>query len=346
MNAANAIVAKAVLLGGYQWHLPPDLAYGPAGSVADPDASRLRLFEDGMDLGPANCSHGDIEKLGGGRFSHWADGLRFSTSDGSDPNENGRRYSFALARPKLKVAGFGGCHTHAALQSLAARGFVKIIAIADRPVHSIEEVGAVVDFSGPAPQVDVLVIEPSSPINFLLGERCIPRSDLSGKVFDPIIQLGPEEAKHCKRWVNQGLIRANEAARLASAEALKPLYRLPRFSDVPLLDILDNLRARPTTAQIQLEGVKALGAHYNASSVLVITSPNAYLPDGRPLTWPGNFPREIGLVCEEEAVPVLHSSSLVKRYGVAVALEDDHVHFKDDFGARYGDAILERLLRD
>ena len=54
--------------------------------------SRLRLWEDDVELGPGHSLHDDIRRLGRGRFSHWGDTLYFSSSDGSDPTTNGRAY--------------------------------------------------------------------------------------------------------------------------------------------------------------------------------------------------------------------------------------------------------------
>lgn len=70
--------------------------------------SPLRLFENGKPLGPAHASHTDIRTLGRGRYSHWQrmtgsgphpklTSLWFSTSDNTDPNDNGRTYE-ALIR--------------------------------------------------------------------------------------------------------------------------------------------------------------------------------------------------------------------------------------------------------
>ena len=68
----------------------------PPQPVSDSEGlSRVRVFEDDVELGPAHCGHDEIRELGGGRFSHWGDNLYFSTSDDSDPRENGRRYRFA-----------------------------------------------------------------------------------------------------------------------------------------------------------------------------------------------------------------------------------------------------------
>jgi hypothetical protein len=55
-------------------------------------ASTLQLREDGRPLGPAHCSHDEVRRLGGGRYSHWGNLLYFSASDNSDASSNGRSY--------------------------------------------------------------------------------------------------------------------------------------------------------------------------------------------------------------------------------------------------------------
>jgi hypothetical protein len=55
--------------------------------------SPVVIYEENKPLGPAHSNFADISKLGHGRFTYWiGQGLLFSTSDGSDPNRNGRRY--------------------------------------------------------------------------------------------------------------------------------------------------------------------------------------------------------------------------------------------------------------
>lgn len=58
------------------------------------DVSTLRIFEDGVELGPAHSLHRDIRELGEGRFSHWHTNLYFSASDNTDPRTNGRTYQY------------------------------------------------------------------------------------------------------------------------------------------------------------------------------------------------------------------------------------------------------------
>ena len=60
--------------------------------------SRLRLYEDGVQLGPAHTAHVSIRDHGHGTFSHWSGSLVFSSSDNTDPRTNGRRYTAAVPR--------------------------------------------------------------------------------------------------------------------------------------------------------------------------------------------------------------------------------------------------------
>lgn len=76
--------------GGYAWH-----AFVGHGDLADDVSSNLsplELFEDDRLLGPAHVLHDTIRASGLGGFSHWRDGLYFSTSDNTSPQSNGRRY--------------------------------------------------------------------------------------------------------------------------------------------------------------------------------------------------------------------------------------------------------------
>jgi hypothetical protein len=76
---------------GRCWLLPVDVE-GPCDTVDASSTSSLRLFEDDRELGPAHALHADIRATGGGGYSHWGDWVYLSTSDGTDPNTNGRRY--------------------------------------------------------------------------------------------------------------------------------------------------------------------------------------------------------------------------------------------------------------
>ncbi|MCA6118678.1 hypothetical protein J6524_27925 [Bradyrhizobium sp. WSM 1738] len=55
--------------------------------------SPIIIYEGHHPLGPAHSTFENISRIGRGHFAHWTDqGFVFSTSDGSDPNRNGRLY--------------------------------------------------------------------------------------------------------------------------------------------------------------------------------------------------------------------------------------------------------------
>jgi hypothetical protein len=62
-------------------------------SNANPERSKLLLYENGKILGPAHTLHDIIRQEGRGTYSHWNKQVLFSASDNSDPRSNGRAYS-------------------------------------------------------------------------------------------------------------------------------------------------------------------------------------------------------------------------------------------------------------
>lgn len=80
-------------VNGHCWRAePPHELFPESDDVTDPSRSCLALQEEGRELGPPHTAHQLIESSGGGAFSHWAGEFRFSSSDNTDPNGNGRTY--------------------------------------------------------------------------------------------------------------------------------------------------------------------------------------------------------------------------------------------------------------
>lgn len=80
--------------GGVAWiaKLPAELWHATDNNDF-PKRSSLCLQENGTELGPAHSVHATIQTSGDGRYSFWMDVVYFSSTDGSDPNTNGRVYS-------------------------------------------------------------------------------------------------------------------------------------------------------------------------------------------------------------------------------------------------------------
>ncbi len=77
---------------GFAWTASVPDASRFADNAGHPQRSMLQVTEDGARLAGPHAAHDDIRHLGGGRFSHWNDIVMFSTSDNTNPNQNGRRY--------------------------------------------------------------------------------------------------------------------------------------------------------------------------------------------------------------------------------------------------------------
>ena len=83
-------------LRDHLYWLPLKFKAPPGDDEDNPLRSHVRLFESGRELGPPHAFHKEIASRGGGRFSHWQEGLFFSSSDNTSPNENGRRYTLLV----------------------------------------------------------------------------------------------------------------------------------------------------------------------------------------------------------------------------------------------------------
>ena len=88
---------------GHAYYIYPFNVLHGGDTASNGSYSKLRLFENGVELGPAHTQHVTIQASGGGRFSHWYSSLYFSASDNSDPRTNGRSYSIAI--PSSEVSG-------------------------------------------------------------------------------------------------------------------------------------------------------------------------------------------------------------------------------------------------
>jgi hypothetical protein len=94
-------VSGAASDGGYSYIL--GYTFGtPADNSSFNKQSTLRLFENGLEIGPAHSLHADIRNKGAGRFSHWSrtdgtgESIRFSASNNTNPRTNGKKYSYCL----------------------------------------------------------------------------------------------------------------------------------------------------------------------------------------------------------------------------------------------------------
>ncbi len=353
---------------GLEWLLPlPEGDFGPSDDADAPARSRLILSEDGSPLSP-HAIHSEIVALGQGRFSHWGGWLRFSSSDGSDPNINGRVYSVDrsdAARPSLLA--LGSCHMHAAVRALARQDKVEPVwsspALSYSPGETLQllrHFSGEDEISGELTDI-ALSAPPAGGLSTLLGaaeyaavefsaltdiEMCglrLIRSRVDDILLAPLVALGPAEGAVARKWYIYGLLRRNEKARSAAVEEMLPL--LDRVPDLhPLArQVLLMARGRPSTIDQALDDFSAITGMLGASRVALMLSHNLFSPRGDPVSWDGYFPEEMKAAAMGRGIRAFLSCDVVLAAGVEAAMESDLLHFRPSLDAAIGSAILATL---
>ncbi|MDR1241378.1 MAG: class I SAM-dependent methyltransferase [Deltaproteobacteria bacterium] len=81
------------------WEAPLPQWAALSDSHEAPTGSPLLLWEDGVPLSWPHCFYEAMRRFGAGRYRHWGSSLYFTSSDGTDPNANGRVYTCSLDIP-------------------------------------------------------------------------------------------------------------------------------------------------------------------------------------------------------------------------------------------------------
>lgn len=83
-------------------YLPKIIPLGD--SPANQVNSKIHLFENETEIGPAHTIHSKIRSAGSGAYSHWEDKLYFSSTDNSSPLKNKRTYHILVPTVKTSEA--------------------------------------------------------------------------------------------------------------------------------------------------------------------------------------------------------------------------------------------------
>lgn len=353
---------------GLEWLLElPEGEFGPSDGAEAPWRSRLLLHEDGVALS-GHSIHSEIAMLGRGRFSYWAGWLRFSSSDGSNPNVNGRVYSIELkegARPTLLA--LGSCHMHSAIRALVRDDKVEQVwsnpGLSYSPGETLQLLqhyngekkitGELTDIALSVPPVgglsEILGSAQYAAVEFsaltdieACGVRLI-RSRVDDILIAPLVALGPSEGAVARKWYIYGLLRKNEKARTAAVGEMLPL--LDRVPDLHprAREVLLMARGRSSTVETALDDLTAIDRIIGASRLALMLSHNLFSPRGDPISWDGYFPEEMKAAASSRGIRTFLSSDVVLQTGVEAALEPDLLHFRPSLDPVIGTAILTAL---
>ncbi len=193
---------------------------------------------------------------------------------------------------------------------------------------------------------DVVLLEPSTPIDIMYGEFALNWTAIFKDIIMPIraAHPGPEVAKMTNHWLNVGLLGGDEAKRVQLAGQLNDLLPKDSPSAEVFSDVVLTARARQHDVAM---GLRALhGMIDRPTGVLTFTF--RFMPDGRPVSWPAGFQDEVVSVAAALAMPVLEPwrliEALIERHGVSAVLMPDLRHYADAFMPIIGRAIIDFAL--
>jgi len=103
---AEHVVAPSEMrhVEGHCWSAQVGTMFGMGDWAGEKLRSRLKLREEGLELGPSHSDLAAIAKGGHGRFAHHGRNLFFASSDNTPPDRNGRRYMVGGPSPVSSVA--------------------------------------------------------------------------------------------------------------------------------------------------------------------------------------------------------------------------------------------------
>ncbi len=187
--------------------------------------------------------------------------------------------------------------------------------------------------------VDVVLVEPSTPFDIVLGDYLLNRTAIIARIVEPIRAANPEPkyARMSNYWMTKGLHAGDVAVQESLGAELAE--RLP--DTMPLADIARDVLMNARAVQRDVsQGLGELRAMIDRP-MGVLTFIFQYLPDGRPVSWPAGFRDDMLAAAAALNLPVFEPWRLVEQYGVAATLKDDLRHYKDEFMPTVSQAIVD-----
>jgi len=184
--------------------------------------------------------------------------------------------------------------------------------------------------------IDVALLEPSSPIDLIFRGVAFHRNALTAQFLKPIMDRGREERKVVAAWLRQGLVGLNEAIRAETAAKL---------ADYVVGDSPEDDLARALFLEVRSSKADVLGGFIKMQEILnrpigVVSYVFRYMPDGRPISWPAGFREEVLAAAQRLGFPVFDPVPMVQDFGVGAALQEDLGHYSEEFMPVAAEALV------
>jgi len=267
-------------------------------------------------------------------------------------------------RSRLNVLLFGGCLVHWPMtRTSKAKGRIRCDAYGPiREIHSFAEMFQIIEILrgqrkipeefqsisrmtelAPVPgaadfgDVDVVLLEPASPIELIFRGVAFHRNAITTKFLKPIADRGPQERKVAATWLRHGLVGLNDEIRAEAAAKLAGYV----VGETPEDDF-----ARAVFLEVRSRKTDVLGGFIKMRELInrptgVVCYNFRYMPDGRPISWPAGFREEVLSAAQQLNLPVFDPAPMVQSFGVSEALAEDLGHYSEKFMPVAAEALLK-----
>jgi hypothetical protein len=184
--------------------------------------------------------------------------------------------------------------------------------------------------------VDVVLIEPSSPIELSFRGVAFNRMALNAMVLKPATALGKDAARHAAHWIRHGLVGMNEEMRARSADELVKCF--PGDSPRDVLRRAVIVETRSAKADV-LGGFRRM-QELIPRPIGIVSYVFRYMPDGRVVSWPAGFRDDVLDAASQLGLPLFDPEPLVQEFGLQKALEADLGHYSAAFMPVIGKALI------
>ena len=354
LNASAELLRPFPLVEGLCWSAPTPAVFSLCPSNNDPwqSRSRLDLMEDGRSLPSRQCYIRDIANKGRGAYGHWNGTFYFSTSDGSDPNTNGRSYLATMTAARPKFLGLGSCHIGFVQRALAAKGRVQEIFPCALTHYTGETLQMLRHIRGEVfipeefkpyiahskqlagtfalDQVDGVFLEICNTSVLEYQGYYLNRTQVVENIVKWIAPYGQRASVLASKWFQNGLVRLDEKLRVETSQAL--LQFLPKNNAEAELrrDIVRHAKGREQDEQGMVRDVHEILEPFHAPACLVAHTLR-YMPDGRPMRWPADLYPRLRTVAARVGLPLIDPASYVETMGAEFSLMPDLEHYTDAF---------------
>lgn len=173
-------------------------------------------------------------------------------------------------------------------------------------------------------ETDVILVEMSTPIEYLLDGAIVNINRIGECVFKPLRDL--MDRKVVNQWAS-ALLQGDEAKRKPATDAL--LAKMPKDADKSIVSLVNELRTRRVGVDDMVRDLSALRERLPRPMGLVLFD-FRYMPDGRAIEWPAGFKTEQAEVARRLDLPTLDFAPIVEKLGTAATMRPDLSHWQEE----------------